>query len=276
MSRKPQARSRFRSLEASRKALERLAPIARFGLMIAGVAIFLDQVRALFSDAQFTWGERRVIALVAAVTLGGFSLAGWAAGQLLRAGADVIEVFIDQAESTAHATFLLETRIVPALFRAVDALECMAEGECSSRGEPAVAVELRAQLDEAIAAEDAERAISCRDALTLHLRGNSLKNLDRRVVSWLSNYIHARIGSGAVTPSVAALTERAADSFGDTPAGAILKATLPDLRRRAGLCPTCARPYRGNGESCRDCRASQAGAGPRRSGEPPDRGRSQS
>ena len=37
----------------------------------------------MVSDAQFTWGQRRVMGVVAVITLGGFGLAGWVAGRLI-------------------------------------------------------------------------------------------------------------------------------------------------------------------------------------------------
>lgn len=119
--------SRYRSLDASRRALARAAPLVRFGLFSVGVSVFLDQVRPLVSDAQFTWGERRVIGVVALVTLGGFGLAAWVAGQLLRAAADLIEVFVDGADAAARAAYLIEAQVVPGLNRAAAALERLAE-----------------------------------------------------------------------------------------------------------------------------------------------------
>src|SRR3954451_6716940 len=94
--------SLYLSLDASRRALVRAAPLVRFGLFAAGVSIFLDQVRPLTSDAQFTWGERRVMGVVALITIGGFGLAGWVAGKLLRAAADLIEVFVDGADAAGR------------------------------------------------------------------------------------------------------------------------------------------------------------------------------
>ena len=42
--------------------------------------------------------------------------------------------------------------------------------------------------------------------------------------------------------AAAALAARVAESFGDTPEGASLRAALPSLSRNAGLCPRCAGP----------------------------------
>jgi len=119
--------SRYRSLDTSRRALARAAPLVRFGLFAVGVSVFLDQVRPLISDAQFTWGERRVIGVVALITLGGFGLAAWVAGQVLRAAADLIEVFVDGADAAARAAYLIEAQVVPGLNRAAAAMERLAE-----------------------------------------------------------------------------------------------------------------------------------------------------
>ena len=98
--------SRYRSLEASRLALARSAPLVRYGVFAVVVSVFLNRVEPLLSDAQFTWGERRLIGIVALITHGGFGLAGWVAGRLLKAAADLIEVFVDVAEASVRSAYL--------------------------------------------------------------------------------------------------------------------------------------------------------------------------
>jgi hypothetical protein len=115
--------SRYQSLRHSQRVLGRMAPLMHFGLFAFGVSVFLDQLRPLVSDAQFTWGERRVMGIVALVTLGGFGLLGWVVGRLLKASADLIEVVIAGAESAGHTANLIEQHIVPALGRIAAALE---------------------------------------------------------------------------------------------------------------------------------------------------------
>ena len=310
--------SRYRSLQASRASLAGLAPLARYGLYAAGVAAFLDRVGPLLSDGQFTWGERRVLGVVALVTLGGFGLAGWAAGRALRAASELVEVFTDTAEAAAETNRLIETQVVPALGRAALAMERLAAAsaaagmtttaaaapsaeEASARASAAVrqavrqgrwgraehllrdfrrghpgasgeadaldaelaearraeADDLRARLDAALAGDDPDRVIASRDALTQHLRGPALDDLDRRVVRWLAGRVRDRAKAGPVTPGLADLAARVADSFGDTAEGAAVLAALPGLRRRAGLCPRCARPHpaRDDSDACPDCQA---------------------
>jgi hypothetical protein len=119
---------RDRSLRYSRHALERLAPVVRYGLLASGLAVALGQIRPLVADGQFTWGERRVIAVVTLVTLGGFALAAWVAGQLLRAAGGMIGAVSDGAEASLRTARLIETHLVPDLARAVAALEGLAQG----------------------------------------------------------------------------------------------------------------------------------------------------
>jgi predicted amidophosphoribosyltransferase len=52
---------------------------------------------------------------------------------------------------------------------------------------------------------------------------------------------------------VATLAGRVAEDFAHTTEGASLRASLPTLRRSAGLCPRCAQPYTGIADACRDC-----------------------
>ncbi len=111
----------------------------------------------------------------------------------------------------------------------------------------------RARLDAARQAGDALLAIEIRDALTEHLKGEPLADLDRDLVRWLVGEIKKRIRAGTVKPDVATLAARIVDSFADTTEGAALRASIPNLRRSAGLCPRCARPYRGSADACPRC-----------------------
>lgn len=290
-------RGRDRDLRDASVALERMAPVVRFGLLAVGSAVALDQIRPLVSDGQFTWGERRVIAAVTFVTLGGFAAAGWIGGQLLRAAGGLIGAVADGAEASERTARLIESQLVPRLDRAVAALERMASGPVDPRAARA-AVEARraiaegrwsraerligafthdhplsleasslagelaearrgeaesllSRLDGAMADDDAGAAITCRDELTRLIGGEELTDLDRRVVAWLARWVRRRArAGGADAPAIAAL---AADRFGDLDEGRALRDAVPALRRRAGLCPSCARPYRGRDEICPEC-----------------------
>ena len=54
--------------------------LIQVGFLALGFGIFLDQSRSLLSDAQYTWGERQVMGIIALLALGGCGFAGWVAG----------------------------------------------------------------------------------------------------------------------------------------------------------------------------------------------------
>ncbi|MGE3819270.1 MAG: hypothetical protein AB7I30_07525 [Isosphaeraceae bacterium] len=299
--------NRYRSLQASRVALARAAPIVRYGLFGVGLAVFLDQVRPLVSDGLFTWGERRVMGAVALFTLGGFALAGWVGGRLLRASAELIEVLTDAAEAVARTAEVVELHLVPDLRRSASALEALAAGPAPDpAGRSATAVrqairegrwgraeralqtlirdhpghpeaaplaaelaaaqrverdDLLRRLDVARAGDDVGRAIDYRDALTQFLQGQELHDLDRRTARWVVESIRRRSKAGDVSVELTTEAERAAESFGDTKEGASLLAALPDLRRLAGLCPSCGAPKPGQAVACPRCLGASPSSG---------------
>jgi hypothetical protein len=110
-------------LRRGRRTLTILAPLVQVGFLALGLGIFLDQSRSLLSDAQFTWGERQVMGIIALLALGGCGFAGWAAGRLIRVAAELVDVLADTAEAAWRTTDLIEQRVVPALGRIVLALE---------------------------------------------------------------------------------------------------------------------------------------------------------
>ena len=112
---------------------------------------------------------------------------------------------------------------------------------------------LMRRLEKAKLAGDGLLAVEIRDALTEHLRGDRLAGLDGELVRWLVGEIKKKVRSGPIKPEVATLASRVADSFADTPEGAALKGSIPNLRRSAGLCPRCARPHRGADDACPRC-----------------------
>jgi hypothetical protein len=115
--------------------------------------------------------------------------------------------------------------------------------------------EVRSRLDASRAAGDADRVMDLRDELGPLLSPDQRGDLDRETLTWVMLLIQKRLRAGTVRGDVAALAARVADRFGDTVEGASLRASLPTLRRSAGLCPRCARPYTGAGDACPACRA---------------------
>lgn len=122
-----------------------------------------------------------------------------------------------------------------------------------ARTRQAAREEALARLDAARAANDPERVIALRDELKLLLEPDALRPLDRDLAKWFIMLIQRRLRAGTVRPDVAALAARVAVSLDETPEGASLRASLPTLRRAAGLCARCAQPYTGIAEACPTC-----------------------
>jgi hypothetical protein len=118
-------RSRYEELRRGRRTLGLLAPLIQLGFLGLGFAIFLDQARSLLSDAQFTWGERQLMGLIALVSLGGCGFAGWVVGKIVKVAAELLNVLADNAEASWHTSELIERHVVPALGRIALAIERM-------------------------------------------------------------------------------------------------------------------------------------------------------
>jgi hypothetical protein len=125
MSRPSISRSRYESLRNGQRTLGFLAPLVQLGFLALGFGIFLDQSRSLLSDAQFTWGERQVMGIIALLALGGCGFAGWVAGRLIRVLAEMLSVLADGAEAGLRTTELVELHVVPSLARIAATLERM-------------------------------------------------------------------------------------------------------------------------------------------------------
>jgi hypothetical protein len=116
-------RSRYDGLRSGRRTLALLAPLVQIGFLALGLGIFLDQSRSLLSDAQFTWGERQVMGIIALLALGGCGFAGWVVGRLIKVAAELLEVMADNAEAAWRTSDLIERHVIPALGRVASALE---------------------------------------------------------------------------------------------------------------------------------------------------------
>jgi hypothetical protein len=116
-------RSRYEGLRRGQRALGLLAPLVQIGFLLLGLGIFLDQSRSLLSDAQFTWGERQVMGLIALIALGGCGFAGWVFGRFVKVAAELLSVTADIAETSARTTELIERHVVPTLGRIAMSLE---------------------------------------------------------------------------------------------------------------------------------------------------------
>jgi hypothetical protein len=123
MTRIPAPRNRYEALRRGRRTLKFITPLVQLGFLGLGLAIFLDQSRALLSDAQFTWGERRVMGIIALLALGGCGFAGWVVGRLIGVAAELLDVMADSAEAAWRTCDLIERQIAPTLSRIATALE---------------------------------------------------------------------------------------------------------------------------------------------------------
>jgi hypothetical protein len=123
MKRYPNDRPRYDELRRGRRTLGLLAPLVQLGFVGLGFGIFLDQSRSLLSDAQFTWGERQVMGLIALLSLGGSALAAWIIGRLIKVAAELVDVLADGAESAWRTNELIEQHLIPTLARVANALE---------------------------------------------------------------------------------------------------------------------------------------------------------
>jgi len=117
---------------------------------------------------------------------------------------------------------------------------------------------LRQRIEAARQANDPDGVIQGRDDLAKIIEGDPIRELDRSLVKWLMGLIQRRLRTGTIRADVVVLAARVAESFGETTEGASLRASLPTLRRSAGLCPRCAEPYTGVAEACPKCLAAAA------------------
>ncbi|OJW19833.1 MAG: hypothetical protein BGO49_14040 [Planctomycetales bacterium 71-10] len=250
---------RYTSVRMGGRALARLAPAVRLGVAALGVAYFLSQAQGLLSDAQFTWSERRIAALIALTTVIGFGLAGWVLGTALKVMAGLLEVLADQAEASWRTVDLMEVHVIPTLGRIAAKLDAGgAPAAPATAAEPrrldtGKAQALTRDLADARAEEDVDRALDLRDELTQHLRGDALRQLDRDLARWVRGLIETKAAGKEVDWEVARWAARAVDSLGDEPEAAAIRSALPEIRRRAGLCRACGRAVSGGRDVCGRC-----------------------
>ena len=117
---------------------------------------------------------------------------------------------------------------------------------------------LLAQLEAAKEVADPGRVLELRDKLAEVMESEPLRTLDATLSKWFMPLIMKRLRTGSVGPDVPALAEQVAARFAATLEGASLRASLPTLRRSAGLCPRCSKAYRGIAEACPTCLAAPA------------------
>ena len=142
-----------------------------------------------------------------------------------------------------------------------DAPETAGFDEAIRAGKAGSAATLRAQMDAAHQAGDAERILALRGELAALLEPGPLAELDRETLACLMALIQKRLRVIPIPTDLPALVARVSDSYATTPEGASLRRALPTLRRSAGLCPRCEKPYRGTADACAECLATPPAAG---------------
>ena len=119
----------------------------------------------------------------------------------------------------------------------------------------AAASSLRDELEAARAVNDPDRVFEIHERLAAVVTAEALAEVEGQVVKWLLALVMRRLRGGTVRPDVAEMAAKVADRFPRSVEGASLRVSLGTLRRSAGLCPRCARPYRGIADACPLCLA---------------------
>jgi hypothetical protein len=110
-----------------------------------------------------------------------------------------------------------------------------------------------AKLDAARKVNDPDRVLELHRFLVPLLEAEAKSSLEADLSRWFLRLIHNRLRTGRIQADVAHLAGRIAEAFSHTVEGASLHASLPTLRRSAGLCPRCAQPYTGVADACPAC-----------------------
>ncbi len=150
---------------------------------------------------------------------------------------------------------LAETRLADLDIDFPDATEFAALAEELAEASHAMIDDRRKRMDAARAASDPEAVVAFRNELADLLDPQALEPLDKEVLAWLMSLLMRRMRTGTVRADVALLAARVAESFPHRPEGASLRASLPTIRRSAGLCARCAEPYLGVEDACPQCLA---------------------
>src|SRR5271166_2292618 len=112
-----------------------------------------------------------------------------------------------------------------------------------------------AQLNAARQVNDPDRVLELHQALLPLLDAETRVSLEADLSQWFLRLIHNRLRTGKIQTDLAILAGRIADAFSHTVEGASLRASLPTLRRSAGLCSRCGQPYNGLANACPVCLA---------------------
>ena len=126
-------------------------------------------------------------------------------------------------------------------------------GSPPSTFDPGELAGLRSRLEASKAANDPNGAMDARELILGRLSAEEREGFDRDLVKWMLAALMRRMRGGTVSVEVVELAGRIAETFANRVEGASVRASLPTLRRSAGLCPRCAKPYVGVEEACAEC-----------------------
>lgn len=308
----PEPTLRYPTLRRTRTALRWLAPIASTTALVSGISMFAGVAPRLLS-VGYGPSERLIWALIGLGYLIGAPIVAFIFFFLLRAAADLIDLWIDNQVASEKTADLLERQLVPGILRICQVLERAHESNATQvRGvaaassaapearkaasepvradnrdparpkPPAVGGELpdaaeskasapqaessrakkiqsmREQLDAAERTGDCEGLLNARDRLSAYLEGTELYQVDRRVAHWAARFLRDALAAGRAK-EVIHLAERVTDALGDsTQEGNQIRASLPALRRSAGLCPDCGAPYDASRSHCTSCESKRS------------------
>jgi hypothetical protein len=113
--------------------------------------------------------------------------------------------------------------------------------------------DLLARLKAAQDVTDPNMVLDIRDQMVAVISIEERNELDARLAKWFMPLMMKRLRTGIVGPEVPELATKFAERFSHTMEGASIRASLPTLRRAAGLCPKCSKPYRGIADACPVC-----------------------
>jgi hypothetical protein len=229
--------------------------LAVLGLLAAVLYLLDPSTGGDFSQAAVVARWLRAIWLALA-----FGLAGSAAFIGLRSLSILLGEHLDRE---SRRTRQLEDR----LGHAIQLLERIAQGveqRAQSTGfeSPAATGHRRptdrledrlAELKAAREVNDPTRVLELYRDIAPELDAEPRRVLQSEVAEWFITVIYRRLRTGKIQAEVVDLAGRFAESFAATAQGASVRAALPMLRRSAGLCPRCVKPYTGTGQACPEC-----------------------
>jgi hypothetical protein len=266
-------------LGPSFKAIDRAARLIFWGLPFLG---FVHALRAVFADS-----DRPELAMLDAVYLAGaYALAGFVFGTLVQAlgTSSVRHLPVRKLPSEEPSALLppapsqigdgqLPERTTTEIRQAIrgknwDEARALLDAIATDRRDDPHLTALHheyqsardaarddhlAQLDAARKVNDPDRVLELHQFLVPLLDAEARNSLETELSRWFLRLIHNRLRTGKIQTDVAHLAGRIAETFSHTVEGASLRASLPTLRRSAGLCPRCAQPYTGVADACPEC-----------------------